>query len=30
MDMIEELPAVFQDKTEKAAPWLQDGVLLRG
>ena len=30
MDMIEELPAVFQDKTEKAAPWLQDGVRLRG
>ena len=26
MDMIEELPAAFQDKTEKAAPWLQDGV----
>ena len=30
MDMIEELPAAFQDKTEKAAPWLQDGVRLRG
>jgi alkylhydroperoxidase family enzyme len=30
MDMIEELPPVFQDKTEKAAPWLQDGVRLRG
>jgi AhpD family alkylhydroperoxidase len=30
MDMIEELPAVFQDKTEKAAPWLQDGLRLRG
>jgi alkylhydroperoxidase family enzyme len=30
MDMIEELPPAFQDKTEKAAPWLQDGVRLRG
>jgi alkylhydroperoxidase family enzyme len=30
MDMIEELPAGFQDKTEKCAPWLQEGVRLRG
>jgi len=30
MDMIEELPTVFQDKTQKAAPWLQDGVRQRG
>jgi alkylhydroperoxidase family enzyme len=30
MDMIEELPPVFQDKSGKAAPWLQDGVRLRG
>jgi alkylhydroperoxidase family enzyme len=30
MDMVEELPPVFQDKTDKAAPWLQDGVRLRG
>jgi AhpD family alkylhydroperoxidase len=30
MDMIEELPAAFQDKNEKAAPWSEDGVRVRG
>jgi AhpD family alkylhydroperoxidase len=30
MDMIEELPAGFQDKSEKTAPWQQAGVRLRG
>lgn len=30
MDMVEELPAGFQDKTASAAPWLQEGVRLRG
>jgi alkylhydroperoxidase family enzyme len=30
MDMTEELPASFQDKQAKAAPWTKDAVLIRG
>lgn len=30
MDMTEELPTSFQDKSERAAPWRGEAVLLRG
>jgi AhpD family alkylhydroperoxidase len=30
MDMVEELPPGFQDKSENPAPWSQESVLVRG